>query len=80
MEQASLRLKDGQPLVTDNSQHILDVKGPVHPPIRWRLNPEINQWPGVVTVGVFAHPEGVRVLLGTAQGEDDRLLTNRAVA
>ena len=25
--QASLRLKDGQPLVTDNGQHILDVKG-----------------------------------------------------
>jgi ribose 5-phosphate isomerase A len=24
---ATLRLKDGQPLVTDNGQHILDVRG-----------------------------------------------------
>jgi ribose 5-phosphate isomerase A len=49
--QATLRLKDGQPLVTDNGQHILDVRG-LPSPTRW-LSRQVNQWPGVVTVGVF---------------------------
>ena len=64
---ASLRLKDGQPLVTDNGQHILDVKGlSITDPLAFES--EINQWPGVVTVGVFAHQKASVCLLGTAQG------------
>lgn len=65
--QASLRLKDGQPLVTDNGQHILDVKGlSITDPLAFES--QINQWPGVVTVGVFAHQKASVCLLGTAQG------------
>ncbi|MGP1684499.1 MAG: ribose-5-phosphate isomerase RpiA, partial [Giesbergeria sp.] len=29
---------------------------------------EVNQWPGVVTVGVFAHQKAAVCLLGTASG------------
>ncbi|WP_119966195.1 ribose-5-phosphate isomerase RpiA [Simplicispira lacusdiani] len=65
--QATLRLKDGQPLVTDNGQHILDVTGlSITDPLA--LESEINQWPGVVTVGIFAHQKAQVCLLGTAQG------------
>jgi ribose 5-phosphate isomerase A len=64
---AKLRLKDGQPLVTDNGQHILDVTGlTLSEPLRFEN--EVNQWPGVVTVGVFAHQKAAVCLLGTAQG------------
>jgi len=65
--EATVRLKDGSPLVTDNGQHILDVRGLV---IRDPLAFEsaVNQWPGVVTVGVFAHQRAHVCLLGTAQG------------
>ena len=62
-----LRLKDGQPLVTDNGQHILDVRGlTLTDPLAFES--EVNQWPGVVTVGVFAHQKASVCLLGTAQG------------
>lgn len=62
-----LRLKDGQPLVTDNGQHILDVRGlTIRDPLA--VESEINQWPGVVTVGIFAHQKASVCLLGTAQG------------
>lgn len=65
--QATLRLKDGQPLVTDNGQHILDVRGlTIADPLAFET--EVNQWPGVVTVGVFAHQKANICLLGTAQG------------
>lgn len=64
---ASVRLKDGQPLVTDNGQHILDVTGlQIRDPLAFES--EVNQWPGVVTVGVFAHQKASVCLLGTAQG------------
>ena len=64
---ALLRLKDGKPLVTDNGQHILDVSGlTISEPLRFEN--EVNQWPGVVTVGVFAHQKASVCLLGTAQG------------
>ena len=64
---AQLRLKDGQPLVTDNGQHILDVRGlTIRDPLA--VESEINQWPGVVTVGIFAHQKASVCLLGTAQG------------
>ncbi len=65
--QASVRLKDGQPLVTDNGQHILDVRGlQITDPLDFEL--KVSQWPGVVTVGVFALQKAQVCLLGTAQG------------
>ena len=64
---ASVRMKDGQPLVTDNGQHILDVRGlTIRDPLAFES--EVNQWPGVVTVGVFAHQKASVCLLGTAAG------------
>ncbi len=64
---ARLRLKDGQPLVTDNGQHILDVTGlALKDPLAFES--EVNQWPGVVTVGVFAHQRASVCLLGTPGG------------
>ncbi len=64
---ARLRLKDGQPLVTDNGQHILDVTGlKIRQPLQFES--DVNQWPGVVTVGVFAHQKAAVCLLGTAAG------------
>ena len=65
--QAQVRLKDGQPLVTDNGQHILDVKGlTISDPVAFET--EVSQWPGVVTVGVFAHQKAQVCLLGTSEG------------
>lgn len=65
--QARVRLKDGHPLVTDNGQHILDVTGlRISDPLAFES--EVNQWPGVVTVGVFAHQKAAVCLLGTAGG------------
>ena len=65
--QAKVRLKDGQPLVTDNGQNILDVTGlQIRDPLAFES--EVNQWPGVVTVGVFAHQRAQVCLLGTADG------------
>lgn len=65
--QAKLRVKDGAPLVTDNGQHILDVTGlQIADPLGFES--EVNQWPGVVTVGVFAHQKASVCLLGTSSG------------
>ncbi|HMS04874.1 MAG TPA: ribose-5-phosphate isomerase RpiA, partial [Burkholderiaceae bacterium] len=69
--EARLRQAEGRPLVTDNGQQILDVQGlTIADPLAFEST--VNQWPGVVTVGVFAHqraqvcllaaPEGVRTL------------------
>jgi ribose 5-phosphate isomerase A len=64
---AVVRLKDGAPLVTDNGQHILDVTGlQIADPLAFES--EVNQWPGVVTVGVFAHQKAGVCLLGTPAG------------
>jgi ribose 5-phosphate isomerase A len=64
---AAVRLKDGQPLVTDNGQHILDVTGlQIRDPLAFET--DVNQWPGVVTVGVFARQKAVVCLLATATG------------
>jgi ribose 5-phosphate isomerase A len=64
---ARIRQKDGQPLLTDNGQQILDVTGlSISNPLAFET--EINQWPGVVTVGVFAHQKAQVCLLGTAEG------------
>ena len=65
--QANVRMKDGQPLVTDNGQHILDVTGlQIADPLAFES--QVNQWPGVVTVGVFAHQKASVCLLGTSAG------------
>jgi ribose 5-phosphate isomerase A len=65
--QARVRLQEGAPLVTDNGQHILDVTGlQIADPLAFES--QINQWPGVVTVGVFAHQKASVCLLGTADG------------
>jgi ribose 5-phosphate isomerase A len=64
---AKLRMKDGAPLVTDNGQQILDVNGlSIRDPLAFES--EVNQWPGVVTVGVFAHQKAAVCLLGTTAG------------
>ncbi len=64
---ATLRLKDGAPLVTDNGQHILDVRGlKISDPLAFET--QVNQWPGVVTVGVFALQKAQVCLLGTVTG------------
>ena len=65
--EATLRMRDGAPLVTDNGQHILDVRGlAIRDPLGFES--EVNQWPGVVTVGVFAHQRAQVCLLGTPTG------------
>lgn len=64
---ASLRMRGNEPLVTDNGQHILDVRGlSIEDPLA--LESAINQWPGVVTVGIFAHQRAQICLLGTPKG------------
>lgn len=64
---ASIRQKDGKPLVTDNGQHIIDVRGlKITDPLEFEST--VNQWPGVVTVGVFAHQKASVCLLGAASG------------
>lgn len=64
---ATVRMKGAGPLVTDNGQHILDVTGlQIRDPLAFES--DVNQWPGVVTVGVFAHQRAQVCLLGTATG------------
>jgi ribose 5-phosphate isomerase A len=67
-----LRALGGEPVlregvVTDNGCRILDVRGLAitDPPA---LEREINQIPGVVTVGIFARNRASVCLLGTQQG------------
>lgn len=64
---AQVRLKGDQPLVTDNGQILLDVTGlQITDPRAFETL--VSQWPGVVTVGVFAFQKAQVCLLGTAQG------------
>ncbi len=64
---AAVRRKDGRPVVTDNGQHILDVKGlQIEKPLVFEST--VSQWPGVVTVGVFAFQRAQVCLLGSAAG------------
>jgi ribose 5-phosphate isomerase A len=64
---ASLRQSNGQALLTDNGQQILDVVGlQITDPLGFENT--VSQWPGVITVGVFAHQRAHVCLLGTAQG------------
>lgn len=54
-------------VVTDNGGHILDVTGlSITDPLAFEA--EVNQWPGVVTVGVFARHKAQVCLLGGADG------------
>jgi ribose 5-phosphate isomerase A len=64
---AKVRMKNGAPLVTDNGQHIVDVTGlKIADPLAFET--QVSQWPGVVTVGIFALQKAQVCLLGTAQG------------
>ena len=54
-------------VLTDNGHPLLDVRGLRITDPR-ALESEINQWPGVVTVGLFARHRARVCLLGTAQG------------
>jgi len=59
------RLREG--VITDNGCRILDVRGlAIADPAAFER--DVNQWPGVVTVGVFARNRASVCLLGTAQG------------
>jgi ribose 5-phosphate isomerase A len=61
--QASLR----PGVLTDNGHPILDVRGlRIEDPLA--MEAELNQWPGVVTVGIFARHKAHTCLLGTASG------------
>lgn len=54
-------------VVTDNGASIIDVRGlSITDPDA--MEREINQWPGVVSVGIFARNKADICLLGTSQG------------
>jgi ribose 5-phosphate isomerase A len=54
-------------VVTDNGCSILDVRGmAIIDPMA--MEREINQWPGIVTVGIFARNRAGVCLLGTSKG------------
>lgn len=65
--QPELRMKDGQPFITDNGCVILDVSElTILNPVE--MEAAINNMSGVVTVGLFAQRGADVCLLGTAQG------------
>ena len=65
-------LREG--VITDNGHPLLDVHGlSITDPLA--LEAEINQWPGVVAVGIFARHRARVCLLGTVNGVQ-RLLFN----
>lgn len=54
-------------VLTDNGHPILDVHGlRIENPLA--MEAELNQWPGVVTVGIFARHRAHTCLLGTSTG------------
>jgi ribose 5-phosphate isomerase A len=54
-------------VTTDNGHPLLDVRGlAITDPVA--MEDEINQWPGVVTVGIFGRHRASLCLLGTALG------------
>ena len=67
-----LRALGGEPalrqgVLTDNGNPILDVRGlAITDPLG--VEAEINQWPGVVTVGIFGRLKASLCLLGTPGG------------
>ena len=59
------RLREG--VLTDNGHPILDVHGlAINDPLA--METEVNQWPGVVTVGLFARHKAQVCLLGAPEG------------
>ena len=59
------RVRDG--VHTDNGHPILDVHGlRITDPLA--METEVNQWPGVVSVGIFARHKASLCLLGTKDG------------
>ena len=56
-----------QSVLTDNGHPLLDVHG-LHITDPLALEAEINQWPGVVAVGIFARHRARVCLLGTPEG------------
>lgn len=59
------KVRDG--VVTDNGNLILDVRGlKITDPLATET--EVNQWPGVVSVGIFARHKASLCLLGTPDG------------
>ena len=66
---------DGRParalragVLTDNGHPHRSTCAACPSPTRWRSRREINQWPGVVSVGIFARHRASVCLLGTAAG------------
>ena len=65
-------------VITDNGQPLLDVRGlAIADPLA--METEINQWPGVVTVGIFARHRASVCLLGTAAGREDADFCGRLI-
>lgn len=65
--QPVLRVKGGETVVTDNAAYIIDVAGlSITDPVA--LEAQINQIPGVITVGLFAQRGANVCLLGMADG------------
>ena len=63
----ALRMYDGKPVVTDNGQQLIDVRGlSITRPVEFETM--ISQWPGVVTVGVFALQKANVCLIGADEG------------
>jgi ribose 5-phosphate isomerase A len=61
------RDKQSAVFITDNGNEILDVKGlRIADPLA--LERQINEWPGVLTVGVFALQKAQLGMFGTAAG------------
>lgn len=66
--QAAVRLnKEGLPLVTDNGMSIIDVRG-LRITDPKAMEDLVSVWPGVVTVGIFAHHKASICLLGSPEG------------
>lgn len=64
---AQVRLQGGVPLRTDNGLMLLDVAGlEITDPLAFEA--QVSQWPGVVTVGVFAFQKAQVCLLSSAAG------------
>src|SRR5690606_4025049 len=62
---AQARVREG--VTTDNGNVIIDVSGlQISQPAQ--MESDVNQWPGVVTVGIFSRNKAAVCLLGTADG------------
>jgi ribose 5-phosphate isomerase A len=64
---ATVRAGASGNVITDNGNLLLDVRGlQITDPLA--METEVNQWPGVVTVGIFARHRARLCLLGTPSG------------